>query len=212
MNKDDPGQDPALAPLLAISQQALQACKPLWPDPQQTTGAGLALADAGKDGGKALANTPSGVVRLPSGVIHVSVTIPFPGVAPEMLEWWMAAFCEDAIRYKLWCGACVWLVLCRVRRNGAKHPLTHQHIQPPIRDGSIRYAAALTLLSGTHSTRRHTGTPLTTSGASGTPPTTAPPPQIGPLGTSTGSAGPSARQSAEPPKPTSSTSSNPRTM
>lgn len=63
--KDDPAQDPALAPLLAISQQALRACRPLWPDPCSAAfgvgGAGLAFDDITKDGGKALAGTPSGM-------------------------------------------------------------------------------------------------------------------------------------------------------
>lgn len=82
---DDPAQDPALAPLLAVSERALRTCRPLWPDPLAAGGGsksgsksgssssspsppkgggggggGLALGDIAKDGGKALASTPSG--------------------------------------------------------------------------------------------------------------------------------------------------------
>ena len=82
---NDPAQDPALAPLLAVSECALRTCRPLWPDPLAAGGGsksgsksgssssssipsppkgggvgGLALRDIAKDGGEALANTPSG--------------------------------------------------------------------------------------------------------------------------------------------------------
>ena len=49
----------------------------------------------------------AGIVRLPNGMVHISVVIPFPGVTAAMLEWWMACFCEDSVRYKLWCVSSV---------------------------------------------------------------------------------------------------------
>ena len=43
----------------------------------------------------------SGWKRLDSGVIHIAVRTPMPGVAPEMIDWWLG-FLHHTEEYKWW--------------------------------------------------------------------------------------------------------------
>jgi DAPG hydrolase PhiG domain len=43
----------------------------------------------------------SGWKRLDSGVIHIAVRTPMPGVAPEMIDWWLE-FLHHTEEYKWW--------------------------------------------------------------------------------------------------------------
>ena len=44
----------------------------------------------------------SGIERLPDGILHVAVLTRMPGVAPEMIEWWLAEYMQTTEHYKRW--------------------------------------------------------------------------------------------------------------
>ncbi len=45
---------------------------------------------------------PSGVERLPDGILHVAVLTRMPGVTPAMIEWWFGDYMETTEHYRRW--------------------------------------------------------------------------------------------------------------
>jgi len=74
---------------------------------------------------------PSGVERLPDGVLHVAVLTRMPGVSPEMIRWWFGQYMQTTEHYRRWHPRDhVWMAWEDKRPGthvGAKH-LAHEYI------------------------------------------------------------------------------------